>query len=185
MLDEVIDELKDRMEKTIQALEKELKRIRTGRATPAILDGIQAKYYNAPTPLAQMASISVPDPRTLLIQPWDITALAEIEKVILKSDLGLTPQNDGKVIRIAIPMLSQERRKELAKAVARSAEDAKVSLRGVRRDANERIKSMKAAKEISEDEQRKGESQVQSITKQFEAQADRLAKEKEEEIMEI
>ncbi|MDR3154933.1 MAG: ribosome recycling factor [Deltaproteobacteria bacterium] len=185
MLDDVYSDLKHRMEKTIQALGKELRRIRTGRATPSILDGLQAKYYGTPTPLAQMASISVPEPRTLLVQPWDPSAIAEIEKVILKSDLGLTPQNDGKVIRIGIPILSQERRKELSKAVAKNAEEAKISLRGIRREANELLKELKAAKDISEDDQKRGEEQVQKITNDFSAQVDVLAKEKEKEIMEL
>jgi ribosome recycling factor len=185
MLDDVYKDLRGRMEKTIQALGKELKRIRTGRATPSILDGLQAKYYGAPTPLAQMASVSVPEPRTLLIQPWDPSVIGEIEKVILKSDLGLTPQNDGKVIRIGIPILSKERRKELAKTVARSAEEAKISLRGIRREANELIKELKASKDVTEDEQQKGEAQVQKITNEYSAQVDELAKEKEKEIMEL
>ncbi|MDR2613198.1 MAG: ribosome recycling factor [Deltaproteobacteria bacterium] len=185
MLDDVFTDLKSRMDKTIQALTKELKRIRTGRATPSILDGLQAKYYGAPTPLSQMASISVPEPRTLLVQPWDPSVIGEIEKVILKSDLGLTPQNDGKVIRIGIPILSQERRKELAKAVAKSAEEAKISLRGIRRDANELLKELKSSKDITEDELQKGEIQVQKITNEFSAQVDTLAKEKEKEIMEL
>ena len=120
MLDDVYSDIRSRMDKTIKSLEKDFLKIRTGRATPAILDGLAASYYGAATPLSQMASISVPEPRQLLIQPWDITAISEIEKVILKSDLGLTPQNDGKVIRINIPLLSQERRKELAKLVSRT-----------------------------------------------------------------
>ncbi|MDR1035308.1 MAG: ribosome recycling factor [Deltaproteobacteria bacterium] len=185
MLDDVYTDMKARMEKTIVALEKELRRVRTGRATPAILEGLQASYYGTPTPLAQMASVSVPDPRTLLIQPWDVTMLGEIEKVILKSDLGLTPQNDGKTLRISIPALSKERRKELAKSVAKSAEEAKISLRGVRRDANETIKEMKNSKEISEDDQKKGETKVQAAVKQFSEKVDALAKDKEKEIMEL
>ncbi|MDR1081883.1 MAG: ribosome recycling factor [Deltaproteobacteria bacterium] len=185
MLDDVYTDMKARMEKTIAALEKELRRIRTGRAAPAILDGLQASYYGTPTPLAQMASISVPDPRTLLIQPWDMAMLGEIEKVILKSDLGLTPQNDGKAVRIAIPILSKERRRELAKSVAKTAEEAKISLRGVRRDANETIKELKNSKEISEDDQKKGEAKVQAAVKQFTDKVDALARDKEKEIMEL
>jgi ribosome recycling factor len=185
MLDDVYTDIKARMEKTIQALSKDLKRIRTGRAAPSILDGLQASYYGAPTPLAQMASVSVPDPRTLLVQPWDPTALPEIEKAIIKSDLGLTPQNDGKVIRIGIPPLSQERRKELVKLVAKTAEEAKISLRGIRREGNELVKELKASKDISEDDQQKGEAQIQKITNDFTAQVDALAKEKDREIMEI
>ncbi|MDR1315173.1 MAG: ribosome recycling factor [Deltaproteobacteria bacterium] len=185
MLDDVHSDMRARMEKTITALEKELRRIRTGRATPAILDGLAPSYYGTPTPLAQMASISVPDPRTLLILPWDVGVIGEIEKVILKSDLGLTPQNDGKAVRISIPVLSKERRKELAKSVSKTAEEAKISLRGVRRDANESIKELKNAKEISEDDQKKGEAKVQLALKEFTDKVDALSREKEKEIMEL
>ncbi|MDR2353494.1 MAG: ribosome recycling factor [Deltaproteobacteria bacterium] len=185
MLEDIYSNLKARMDKTIQILGKDLQKIRTGRATPAILDGLSVNYYGTPTPIFQMASITVPDPRSLLVAPWDQSALGEIEKVILKSDLGLTPQNDGKVIRISIPVLSQERRKELSKVVNRTAEEAKISLRGIRREANDLLKELKNSKAINEDEQNKGENQVQKITKDYVSKVDSIANEKEKEILEF
>ncbi|MDR2352156.1 MAG: ribosome recycling factor [Deltaproteobacteria bacterium] len=185
MLEDVYSDLKTRMDKSIRSLEKDFQKIRTGRATPAILDGLLANYYGTPTPLPQMASISVPEPRQLLIQPWDQTAIPEIEKVILKSDLGLTPQNDGKVIRINIPLLSQERRKELAKLVSKTAEDAKIALRAIRREGKDFLKELKTAKEISEDELAKGETQVQKITDEYVEKVDALSKLKTKDIMEF
>jgi ribosome recycling factor len=185
MLEDVYSDIKSRMDKTIRSLEKDFQKIRTGRATPAILDGLAANYYGTPTPLSQMASISVPEPRQLLIQPWDQTAIPEIEKVILKSDLGLTPQNDGKVIRINIPLLSQERRKELAKVVSKTAEEAKIALRSIRREGNDFLKELKGSKDISEDDQSKGETQVQKITDEYVEKVDAAAKAKTKEILEF
>jgi ribosome recycling factor len=185
MIEEIYEDIKSRMDKTLASLTRDFQKIRTGRATPALLDGLVANYYGAKTPLTQMASITAPEARLLLLQPWDPTAIAEIEKVILKSELGLTPQNDGKVIRINIPQLTQERRKELGKLVRKSAEDAKVSIRGIRREANEMIKELKKSKEISEDDQAKAEAQVQKITQEFVARADTLAATKEKEILEF
>ncbi|MDR2406121.1 MAG: ribosome recycling factor [Deltaproteobacteria bacterium] len=185
MLDDVYSDMKTRMDKSIRSLEKDFQKIRTGRATPAILDGLLANYYGTPTPLAQMASISVPEPRQLLIQPWDQSAISEIEKVILKSDLGLTPQSDGKVIRINIPLLSQERRKELAKLVSKTAEEAKIALRAIRREGNDFLKELKTSKDISEDEQSKGETQVQKITDEYVEKVDALSKQKTKDIMEF
>jgi len=185
MVDDIYNDLKDRMDKTVQALVKSFTKIRTGRATPALLDGLSADYYGTPTPLAQMASVTAPEPRLLLIQPWDAQAIGEIEKAILKSELGLTPQNDGKVIRITIPTLTQERRKDLSKLVKKNAEEAKVALRNIRREANEMLKEMKKEKEISEDDQKKAEEQVQKITDDFVKQADAAAVVKDKEIMEF
>jgi ribosome recycling factor len=185
MLEDVYSEIKTRMDKTIKSLERDFVKIRTGRATPAILDGLAANYYGTPTPLAQMASVTVPEPRQLLIQPWDQSVIGEIEKVILKSDLGLTPQNDGKVIRIGIPLLSQERRKELAKLVSKTAEEAKIALRSIRREGNDILKDLKNSKDISEDEQGKGEAQVQKITDGYVEKVDAAAKAKTKEIMEF
>ena len=185
MLDDIYSDLKDRMDKTVQALEKSFTKIRTGRATPALLDGLSADYYGSPTPLPQMASITAPEPRLLLIQPWDAQAMGEIEKAILKSELGLTPQNDGKVIRITIPTLTQERRKDLSKLVKKNAEEAKVALRNIRREANEMLKELKKDKEISEDDQKKAEEQVQKITDDFVKLVDAAAVTKEKEIMEF
>lgn len=185
MIDDIYSDLKDRMDKTVQALVKSFTKIRTGRATPALLDGLNADYYGASTPLTQMASITAPEPRLLLIQPWDTQAIGEIEKAILKSELGLTPQNDGKVIRIGIPALTQERRKDLAKLVKKNTEEAKVALRNIRRDANEMLKDLKKDKEISEDDQKKAEEHVQKLTDDFVKQADAAAATKDKEIMEF
>jgi ribosome recycling factor len=185
MVDEILADLKSRMEKTITALTKDFQKIRTGRATPAILDGLAANYYGTPTPLTQMASITAPEARLLLLQPWDTTAIGEIEKVILKSELGLTPQNDGKVIRINIPALSQERRKELSKIVKKNAEEAKVAVRSLRREANDMLKDLKKSKEISEDDQAKAETQVQKVTDDFVSKVEALAATKDKEILEF
>lgn len=185
MVDDIYNDLKDRMDKTVQALVKSFTKIRTGRATPALLDGLSADYYGTPTPLSQMASVTAPEPRLLLIQPWDAQAIGEIEKAILKSELGLTPQNDGKVIRITIPTLTQERRKDLSKLVKKNAEEAKVALRNIRRDANEMLKDLKKEKEISEDDQKKAEEQVQKITDDFVKQADAATAVKDKEILEF
>jgi len=184
-IDDVYSDLKDRMEKAVQALVRGFTKIRTGRATPALLDGLAADYYGTPTPLSQMASITAPEPRLLLIQPWDAQAMGEIEKAILKSELGLTPQNDGKVIRITIPPLTQERRKDLSKLVRKNAEEAKVALRNLRREANETLKTLKKDKAISEDDLSRAEAQVQKITDDFIKQAEVAAGAKEKEIMDF
>lgn len=185
MLNEVYDDLKDRMEKTIVNLERDLKKVRTGRATPALLDGLKADYYGTPTPIAQMGSITAPEARLLMIQPWDVQALPELEKAILKSELGLTPQNDGKIIRINIPPPSQERRRELSRLVKKMAEEGKVAVRNLRREANEMLKSLKKDKSISEDEQTKAEAQVQKVTDEYVKKIDDICAAKEKEIMEF
>ncbi|MDR1085241.1 MAG: ribosome recycling factor [Deltaproteobacteria bacterium] len=185
MLEDIYADLKNRMEKSLTSLARDYQKIRTGRATPALLDGLLASYYGTPTPLNQMASVTVPEARLLLLQPWDPTAIGEIEKVILKSELGLTPQNDGKVIRINIPPLSQERRKELSKLVKKTAEEAKVALRAIRREANDLVKDLKKSKDISEDDQAKAETQIQKITDDFVGRVDQTAQAKEKEILEF
>ncbi|MDR1045886.1 MAG: ribosome recycling factor [Candidatus Adiutrix sp.] len=185
LVDDIYGDLRDRMDKTVQALVRSFTKIRTGRATPALLDGLSADYYGTATALTQMASITAPEPRLLMIQPWDAQAMGEIEKAILKSELGLTPQNDGKVIRISIPTLTRERRKELSRLVRKNAEEAKVALRNIRREANEMLKDLKKEKEISEDGQKKAEEQVQKITDDFVKQAEAAAAAKEKEIMEF
>jgi ribosome recycling factor len=185
MLEEIYADLKVRMEKTLTALARDYQKIRTGRASPALLEGLTANYYGTPTPLNQMASISVPEARLLLLQPWDITAINEIEKVILRSELGLTPQNDGKVIRINIPTLSQERRKELSKLVRKTAEESKVALRAVRRESNDLVRDLKKSKDIGEDEQTRAETAIQKITDDFAAKVDAAAAAKEKEILEF
>jgi ribosome recycling factor len=159
MLDEIYQETGDNMGKSITSLENEFKRIRTGRASVSILDGIRVDYYGTATPLNQMASLSVPESRLISIQPWDVSVIKEIEKAILKSDLGLTPSSDGKIIRIAIPPLTEERRKELVKVINKMSEDHKVAVRNLRRDANDMIKELKKEGEISEDEAFKAQDQ--------------------------
>jgi ribosome recycling factor len=185
MIESIYQETRDRMEKSIAALEKELKRVRTGRASLSLLDGIKVDYYGTPTPLNQMASLSVPESRLINIQPWDVSVIKDIEKAILKSSLGLTPSNDGKLIRIAIPPLTEERRKELVKVVNKMCEEGKISLRNIRRDSNENLKGLKKDGDISEDEAFKAQDQVQKITDEYTKQVDDICKEKEKEILEF
>ena len=185
MLDDIYQDTRESMEKTITSLNTELNRVRTGRANLSLLDGIRVDYYGTLTPLNQMASLSVPESRLITIQPWDATVIKEIEKSILKSDLGLTPSNDGKIIRIAIPPLTEERRKQLAKSVHKTCEEHKVAVRNLRRDANEMLKSLKKDGDISEDDAFRGQDQVQKITDEFIAQIDTIYKEKEKEILEF
>ncbi len=185
MVDEIFEDLKERMAKSVEALKREYSRLRTGRASVSLLDGIRVSYYDTPTPLNQMASLAVPEPRLIVVQPWDKTALGDIEKAILKSELGLTPMNDGKVIRIAIPSLTEERRKELVKVVRKMAEENKVAIRNIRRDANEMLKDLKKEKEITEDDLYRSQEEVQKITDQFISQVDEVCTAKEKEILEI
>jgi ribosome recycling factor len=185
MIESIYTETKERMGKTIAALENELKRVRTGRASLSLLDGIRVNYYGTPTPLNQMASLSVPESRLIAIQPWDISAVKEIEKAIMKSDLGLTPSNDGKIVRISIPPLTEERRKELVKVVNKICEDYRVAVRNIRRDSNEYLKGMKKEGEISEDDAFKAQDQVQKITNDFIKKIDEKYQEKEKEILEF
>ncbi len=185
MLDDIYQETRGRMGKTIAALKNELKRVRTGRASLSLLDGIRVDYYGTLTPLNQMATLSVPESRLITIQPWDVSVIKEIEKAILKSDLGLTPSSDGKIIRISIPPLTEERRKELVKVVHKMCEDHKIALRNIRRDSNELIKGFKKEGDISEDESFKGQDQVQEITDDHIKQVDAVYKEKEKEILEF
>lgn len=185
MLNEVFEDAKDRMQKAVTTLDKEFKKLRTGRASVALVDGIRVEYYGTPTPLNQLATLTVPEPRTIMIQPWDQSCIGEVEKAIMKSELGLTPMNDGKVIRIHVPPLTEERRRELVKLVKKMAEEAKVAVRNIRRDANEIIKDLKKEKEISEDEQFKGQEEVQKITDDFIKKIDELSAAKEKEILEI
>ncbi len=185
MIESTYQETRDRMGKTIIALKDELKRVRTGRASLSLLDGILVDYYGSLTPLNQMASLSVPESRLINIQPWDVTVIKEIEKAILKSDLGLTPSNDGKIIRISIPPLTEERRKELVKIVRKMCEDHKVAARNIRRDSNELLKSLKKDGDISEDDAFKAQDQVQKITDERIKLIDDIYKEKEKEILEF
>ena len=176
---------KERMEKSINSLKYEYNSIRAGRANAAVLDRITVDYYGSPTPINQMAAISVPEPRVLAIQPWDMSALSLIEKAILASDIGINPSNDGRIIRLVFPALTEERRKQLSKDVAKFAEDAKVAVRQIRRDSIEKIKSMKKNSEITEDDQKNGEEEIQKITDDFVKRIDEIAAAKTKEIMEI
>ena len=185
MIVEIKNDSEGRMEKTIQAFKKDWTTIRTGRATPSLLDRITVNYYGVPTPLNQLAGISVPEPKLLVIQPWDKNAIKDMEKAILKSDLGLTPNNDGNVIRLAIPQLTEERRKELTKVVRKKAEEARVAIRNIRRDANDTLKSMSKESEITEDDEHKGQEEIQKITDSYIEKIDAILKGKEEEIMEV
>jgi len=172
------------MEKAIGALKRDLSTLRAGRASASMLDRVQAEYYGTMTPINQLGTITTPDSRTLMIQPWDKSALAAIEKAILKSDLGLTPANDGSIIRITIPPLTEERRAELVKATKKFGEDAKVAIRNIRRDANDEIKK-KEKGEISEDESRRHQEDIQKLTDRFTAEVDKILAAKEKEIMEV
>jgi len=185
MINDIYQETRDSMRKSIEALKRELNRVRTGRASLSILDGIKVDYYGASTKLNQMATLAVPESRQISIQPWDVSVIKEIEKAILKSDLGLTPTNDGKIIRISIPPLTEERRKELVKVIHKMCEDHKVSIRNVRRDANELLKSLKKDGDISEDDAYKAQEEVQNITDEHIKLIDDCYKEKEKEILEF
>lgn len=184
-MDSVLADAKTRMEKAVAALEKEFSHLRTGRASISLLDGLKVDYYGTPTPVDQIASVSTPDSRTITIQPWDRAAFGLVEKAILKSDLGLTPVNDGKIIRIALPPLTEDRRKDLVKVGKKYTEEAKVAVRNIRRDANDALKKLQKDKAISEDDLRKGEADIQKTTDAFVAKMDQTFAKKEKEIMEI
>lgn len=185
MIKEVMQDARERMEKTVEALQDDLRTIRTGRASPALVEKVLVEYYGVPTPLNQLASITVPEPRLLVIRPWDRNSMGLVEKALLKSDLGLTPNNDGQVIRLVIPQLTEERRRELNKLVARRVEEARVSVRNIRRDAIEMLRDMEKEKLIDEDEMYDGRDQVQKLTDDFIKQVDEIGKAKEAEIMEV
>ncbi len=185
MKEEILSECREKMTKTIQALRKEFMRIRTGRASTALLDGIKVHCYDTQMPLDQVASLSTPESRLITIKPWDQSIIGEIEKSVQKSELGLTPMNDGKIIRIPIPPLTEERRKELAKLARKMAEEGKVAIRNQRREANEMFKELKNEKEISEDEFFKCQEDVQKITDEFIRKVDEVSAEKEKEILEF
>lgn len=175
----------EKMKKTISVLESEMKTIRAGRANPAILDKVTVEYYGAPSPLTQIANVSVPDARSIMVQPWDATILGEIEKAILKSDIGITPNNDGKAIRLSFPPLTEERRKELVKGIHKKGEDSKVAIRSIRRDAMEDAKAQKKAGEITEDDIKDIEKDIQKITDSYVKEVDLIIAEKEKEILEV
>ncbi len=175
----------ERMSRTIEVLKKEFASVRTGRASLALLDGIMVNYYDTQTPRQQLASLSIPESRQIAVQPWDQKIIPDIEKAIMKSDLGLTPMNDGKIIRINIPPLTEERRKQLVKAVKKKAEEAKISIRNIRRDANEELRKLEKEKHLSEDEVKKLQEETQKITDSYIAKADEVLGHKEKEIMEV
>jgi ribosome recycling factor len=181
----VIKDLETRMQAAVDLLAREFAGVRTGRANTALLDAVRVEAYGSQSPINQMASLSVPDPKTLVIQPWDTSQIPLIEKALLKSDLGLTPSNDGKVIRLTMPTLTEERRKQLAKTVGKLAEEARVAIRNVRRDANERLKVLAKDKKVSQDEERRGHDQIQKGTDRFIAKVDELTKKKEQEVLAI
>ena len=185
MIESIYRETKDNMSKTINALKNELNKVRTGRASLTILDGIRVDYYGTLTPLNQMATLAVPESRLITIQPWDVSVIKEIEKAILKSDLGLTPSNDGKIIRISIPPLTEERRKELVKVINKISEDHKIAVRNIRRDSNELLKGLKKDGDISEDDAFKAQDNVQKITDEHIKLIDDVNKDKEQEILEF
>ncbi|UII57442.1 ribosome recycling factor [Cytobacillus spongiae] len=185
MAKQVIDHTKERMSKAIQAYSRELASIRAGRANASLLDRISVDYYGAPTPVNQLAGISIPEARMLVIQPYDKTVLGDIEKAILKSDLGLNPANDGSIIRLTIPPLTEERRKELVKLVKKESEEAKVGIRNIRRDANDDLKKLEKNGEITEDELRGYSDDIQKLTDENINQIDSLTKEKENEILSV
>jgi ribosome recycling factor len=185
MTDEVIEDLKKEMERTVGAFRKDLTRTRTGRASTALLEGITVEYYGTKTPLNQLAGLSAPEPRLLVIQPYDKSALAQIERAILQSDLGLVPVNDGKLLRVPIPELTEERRRELVKHVRKIAEDYRVSMRNHRRDAIDLLKTLEKDKEITEDDVHKAQEKIQDLTKTYTERIEQVLKAKEHEIMEV
>lgn len=185
MKDEIMVELENKLKKSLEALKKELSKLRTGVASVALLEDIRINYYNQPTPINQVASLSVPDSRTILVQPWDTSIIGEIEKAIQKSDLGVTPVSDGKVIRIVLPRLTEERRKELTRQGNKMLENARVAMRNVRREINEKLKKMEKDKLISKDDLKKKQELVQKMTDKYIEMAEKAYAEKEKEIMEI
>lgn len=185
MINDIMTDAEERMKKSVDALRKELATIRAGRANPAMLDKVLVDYYGTPTPVNQLANIGVPEPRMMTIQPWDKNSLATIEKAILKSDLGLTPSNDGNLIRLVIPQLTEERRAELVKSTRKRAEESRVAVRNIRRDVNDSIKKLEKDKKISEDEAKKGQDSVQKLTDKYIKEVDEVLDKKEKEIMEV
>lgn len=185
MIEDVKKDVKHRMEQAVETVRQELSKLRTGKASPAILDGITVSYYGTNTPLRQVANVSAPEPRLLVVQPWDRGLLGEIEKTILKSDLGLNPTNDGIVIRIPIPALTEERRQSLVKVAKKITEDGRVAIRNVRRDANEKLKKLEKDSKISEDDLRRSQEETQKMTDEYIKKLDEILALKEKDIMEI
>ena len=185
MINDIVSSSEERLNKSIDALKREFGSLRAGRATPSLLDKVMVDYYGTPTPVNQVAKVSVPEARMIMIQPWEKTMLHEIEKAIMKSELGLSPNSDGTAIRLSIPQLTQERRKELVKTVSKKAEEAKVAIRNIRRDANEHIKKLEKDKEITEDESKKAQESVQKLADKYVKVVDTTRAAKEKEVMEV
>lgn len=185
MLDNVKNNAVEGMEKAISSLTNELKKVRTGRAQVSMLDSIKVNYYGQPTPLNQVAAVSTPDAKSFLISPWEASVLKEIEASIVKSDIGMTPQNDGKVIRLKVPELTEERRKDLVKHIKKIVEDARIAVRMSRREANDELKRAAKDKEISEDDQKRSEAEIQKLTDDYIAKIDKISDDKEKELMTV
>jgi ribosome recycling factor len=185
MIKEVLADCESRMQKTIKVFESDLTAVRAGRATPALLDRITVEYYGSSVPIKQVGNVSAPEPRLLVVQPWDKTVIPQIEKAIMQSDLGLMPNSDGAIIRLNIPQLTSERRQKLLKVVRKMGEECKVAIRNIRRDANDEVKMLESEKEITEDDSRKGLEQVQELTNNYVKETDTVLKKKEEEILEV
>ena len=185
MVKEILSAQEERMKKSLSALKQDYGSLRAGRAMPSLLDKVMVDYYGTPTPVNQLAKVSVPEPRMITIQPWEKTLLKEIEKAIMKSDLGLSPNSDGTTIRLAIPQLTQERRKELVKTVNKKAEETKVAVRNVRRDGNDAIKKLEKSKQITEDESKKGQEDMQKLVDKYIKLIDSTKAAKEKEVMEV
>lgn len=185
MINTVNDMTKSGMAKSVEALKRDLGKVRTGRASLSLLDDVRVDYYGTPTPLNQVGTLAVPEPRLITIQPWEKNLIPAIEKAILKSDLGLNPSSDGQLIRLAIPALNEERRREMVKGIRKMGEDTKIAIRNVRRDSNEQLKQLQKDKEITEDDQKRGEKSVQELTDEFIKKVDEILAAKEKEVMEI
>ena len=185
MLNDAIKAAEDKMSKAVEVMKKDFSTMRAGKASPSLLDKVMVDYYGTPTPVNQMANISTPEARLLVIQPWDKSALPTIEKAILKSDLGLTPSSDGTIIRLAIPALTQERRAELVKTAKKKAEESRIAVRNIRRDANDEIKKLEKAEHFSEDDAKRGQEEIQKQTDKYIKHIDEVLSKKEEEIMEV
>ena len=185
MTKDIVTKARSAMDKAIESLKKDFTKVRTGRASVSLLDDVRVDYYGTPTPLSQLGTLAIPEPRLITIQPWEKKLLPEIEKAIFKADLGLTPSSDGQLIRMAIPPLTEDRRKEMVKMLKRMVEDTKVAVRNVRRDANDAVKKLAKDKEISEDDAKRVEKEIQDLTDKFVAKADEVVAVKEKEVMEI
>lgn len=185
MTKDILDAQEDKMKKTLEGLKKDYGTLRAGRAAPSLLDKVMVDYYGTPTPVNQLANVTVPEPRMIMIKPWDKKSLKDIEKAIMKSDLGLMPNSDGTIIRLAIPQLTQERRKELVKVVSKKAEEAKVAMRNIRRDGNESIKKLEKNKQITEDDRKEAQEDMQKLLDKYIKLVDSTKATKEKEVMEV